>query len=67
MTQHSHIMAISNGGLMVIKIKDWLAKNSEPFSLLCGEDFTNREVLLMHVYAIAVIGACCLAEWINSL
>ena len=49
------------------RIEIWLAKKNEPFSLLGGENFTNKEVLLAHVYVVALVAACCLAEWINSL
>lgn len=49
------------------RIDFWLAKKNEPFSLLVGENFTNKEVVLAHVGVIAVVAACCLAEWINNL
>lgn len=45
----------------------WLAKKNEPFSLLGGEDFTNKDIVLAHVYVVALVAACCLAEYINSL
>lgn len=48
------------------KIEKWLAKRNEPFSLLGGENFTNKEVVLAHVGIIMFIAACCLAEWINN-
>ena len=44
----------------------WLAKKSEPFSQLCGENFTNKEVVLAHIGIIILIAVCCLAEWINQ-
>ena len=49
------------------RIENWLAKKDEPFSLLGGENFTNKEIVLAHVYVVALVAACCLAEWINSL
>ena len=49
------------------RIESWLAKKNEPFSLLGGENFTNKEIVLAHVYVVALVAACCLAEWINSL
>ena len=49
------------------RIESWLAKKDEPFSLLGGENFTNKEIVLAHVYVVALVAACCLAEWINSL
>ena len=47
--------------------KDWLVKKNEPFSLLGGENFTNKEIVLAHVYVVALVAACCLAEWIYNL
>ncbi len=48
------------------QIENWLAKRNEPFSLLCGENFTNKDVVLAHVSIVMFIAACCLAEWINN-
>ena len=45
----------------------WLDRENEMFSLLGGENFTNKEVLLAHVYVIALICVCFLAEWISNL
>ena len=45
----------------------WLNKRNEMFSILGGENFTNKEIVLAHVYVVALVAACCLAEWINSL
>lgn len=53
--------------MMMKTFKDWLAKKNEPFSLLGGENFTNKEIVLAHVGIIIMIAACCLAEYINSL
>ncbi|WP_155952944.1 hypothetical protein [Prevotella sp. HUN102] len=47
-------------------LKNWLAKTNEPFSLLGGENFTNKEVILAHVGIIIMVATCCLAEWINN-
>lgn len=44
----------------------WLAKKSEPFSLLGDENFTNKEVVLAHIGIVILIAACCLAEWISN-
>lgn len=46
---------------------NWLEKTNRTFSFLVGENFTNKEVVLAHVGVIAVVAACCLAEWINNL
>lgn len=53
--------------MMMKTFKDWLAKKNEPFSLIGGENFTNKEIVLAHVYVVALVAACCLAEYINSL
>lgn len=45
----------------------WLEKTNKTFSLLVGENVTNKEVVLAHVGVIAVVAACCLAEWTNNL
>lgn len=49
------------------KIEKWLAKRNEPFSLLGGENFSNKEVVLAHIYVIALICTCCFAEFLNNL
>ena len=36
------------------------------FSDLHGEDFTNRHVLLVHLFVIALIAVCGLAEWLEG-
>lgn len=53
--------------MIMEKIKNWLAKKNKPFSLLGGENFTNKEVVLAHVGIIIMVAACCLAEWIYNL
>ena len=45
----------------------WLEKTNRTFSLLCGEKVTNKEVVLAHAGVIAMVTACCFAEWINNL
>lgn len=49
------------------RIENWLAKKNEPFSLLGGENFTNKEIVLAHVYVVALVAACCISEWIYNL
>lgn len=44
----------------------WLNSESEIFTLLCGERFTHREVLLMHLYLIVMLAACGVAEWLEG-
>lgn len=48
-------------------IEKWLAKKNDPFSLLSGENFTNKEVVMAHLFVVAMICACCFAECINNL
>ena len=48
------------------RIEGWLAKKNEPFSQLCGENITNKEIVLAHVGIIIMIAACCLAEFITN-
>lgn len=31
------------------KIKEWMGRNNMMFSAICGETFTNGEVVLMHI------------------
>ena len=46
-------------------IRKWWHAKSETFSTLCatdeGETFTHGEVVLMHLYLLALVAACCLA------
>lgn len=44
----------------------WVDRKNGVFSLLCGESFTNKEVLLAHVYIMAVMLVCCFAEWLSK-
>ena len=46
------------------RIESWLAKKNEPFSLLGGENFTNKEIVLAHVGIVVMLLACSLAEWL---
>jgi len=47
------------------RLELWLSKKSNFFSHLCGENFTNKEVVLAHIGIIILIAVCCLADWIN--
>lgn len=44
----------------------WLKAESKTFTTLCGERFTHREVLLMHLYCILVLLACGVAETLEG-
>ena len=44
----------------------WLDRKNEVFSLLCGESFTNKEVIAMHIYIVSVMLVCCFAEWLSK-
>jgi len=37
------------------KIKEWMAINNMTFSAICGETFTNAEVLYTHVGAVVFL------------
>lgn len=49
-----------------LTIRQWLSRKNETFSSLCGEEFTNQQVLLAHLYCIALIALCCVAEWLKG-
>jgi len=44
----------------------WLNRKNETFSLLSGENFTNKEVVLAHVGVVVFIFMCSVAEWWKS-
>jgi len=44
----------------------WLRAESTTFTLLCGERFTHREVLLAHLFLIAMLATCGVAEWLEG-
>ena len=37
------------------KIKEWMGRNNMMFSAICGETFTNAEVLYTHVGAVVFL------------
>ena len=49
-----------------LTIRQWLSRKNETFSSLCEEEFTNQQVLLAHLYCIALIALCCVAEWLKG-
>lgn len=49
-----------------LTVKEWLSRKNECFSALCGEEFTNKHVLLAQLYCIALIALCCVAEWLEG-
>ena len=49
-----------------LEIKGWTGKRNEWFSAVCGEEFTNKEVLIVRLYCIALIVLCCVAEWLKG-
>ena len=49
-----------------LTVKEWLGKKNEWFSALCGEQFTNKHVLLAHLYIIAILVACSVAHWLEG-
>lgn len=46
------------------KISEWLARPSQIFSLMSGEDVTNGEVVAVHAGIVVALLACGLAEWL---
>ena len=46
----------------LFNLQEWLDKKSESYSMLCGEDFTHKEVLIANIMVLALIGVCVLAE-----
>lgn len=45
-----------------LTVKEWLGKKNEWFSALCGEQFTNKHVLLAHLFIIVILVACSVAQ-----
>lgn len=43
-----------------------LDSRNDFFSDLHGEEFTNRHVLLVHLFVTALIAVCGLAEWLEG-
>lgn len=37
------------------KIKNWMGKNNMTFSAICGETFTNAEVVYTHIGLVAML------------
>lgn len=48
------------------RLTAWLRAESQTFTALCGERFTHGEVLLAHLFIIAMLAACGLAEWLEG-
>lgn len=46
---------------------NWLNQTNTLFSRLCGETFTNKEVIATHLGCIALFALVILADLINSL
>jgi len=51
---------------IVKNCKEWLGARSKTFSVLCGEEFTHKEVLLAHAACVLLIVACGVAEWLGG-
>jgi hypothetical protein len=37
------------------RINDWMGKNNMTFSAICGETFTNAEVVYTHIGAVVLL------------
>ena len=59
-------LTINRATRRTLTIRQWLGRKNETFSSLCGEEFTNQQVLLAHLYCIALIALCCVAEWLKG-
>lgn len=67
--QKSIVMAtltINRATRRTLTIREWMSRKNECFSTLCGEEFTNQHVLLAHLFCIALIALCCVAEWLEG-
>ena len=67
--QNSIVMAtltINRATRRTLTVKEWLSRKNECFSALCGEEFTNKHVLLAHLFCIGLIAACFVAEWLEG-
>ena len=67
--QKSNVMAtltINRATRRTLTVKEWLSRKNECFSALCGEEFTNKHVLLAHLFCIGLIAACFVAEWLEG-
>jgi hypothetical protein len=49
-----------------IRLSQWLRADSPTFTALCGEKFTRKEVLFIHLYAVAIIAACVVVSWLKG-
>lgn len=47
------------------KIKSWLAKKNEPFSLITGENFTNSDIFLTFVGVVTFVAICLIMNLLN--
>lgn len=59
-------LTINRATRRTLTIRQWLGRKNKTFSSLCGEVFTNQQVLLSHLYCIALIALCCVAEWLEG-
>ena len=59
-------ITISRTRWCTLAVKAWLGKKNEWFSAVCGDDFTNKHVLLAQLYCIALIAACSVAQWLEG-
>lgn len=48
------------------KLSQWLNSESEMFSAICGERFTHKEILLAHLFIVALVVFCGVAEWLEG-
>ena len=59
-------VTISRATRRTLTVQEWMSKKNEWFSVLCGEEFTNKHVVLAHLYCVALIAACIVAGWLEG-
>lgn len=48
------------------ELMKWWDRRNAAFTHLCGEDFTNGDVVMAHAGVVVLLLACVLAEWIGG-
>ena len=59
-------LTINRASRRTLAIHEWLSRKNQIFSTLCGEEFTNKNVLLAHLFCIGLIAACFVAGWLEG-
>ena len=59
-------LTIDRASRRTLTVQEWMSKKNEWFSVLCGEEFTNKHVVLAHLYCVALIAACIVTGWLEG-